>query len=208
MFITFEGCDHVGKTSTAKRLAEKLNAERPTIYTFEPGGTDLANDIRKILRHRYPNENLNPSTALLLISAARVQHILNVIAPSLKDGKTVVCDRYIDSTRVYQGLVIDESYIEAFVQEAPEPDVTFLLTCDPDKLMERSKKRNEVDQDHYDKRKALQPKIQNKYLQLAKDFKDRFYVVDTTNTVASEVLDICYKKVKDFQKTADKENVS
>lgn len=194
MFITIEGVDYVGKTELLTGLSDRLRADnRRVLTTREPGGTVLAEDIRDILTKTY-TEVLNPFAELLLITAARIQHVTVIVNPALKNGMIVLCDRYIDSTRVYQGLSVDDAYIEAFCEEAPQPDLTILLTCDADKLVERAKVDKHADR--YDRLATSQPALQDRFLEIAKVYDKRIKTIDTTNYDATKVVDIAETLVK------------
>ena len=104
MFITFEGIDGSGKSTQARRLAAALEAEgRPVVLTREPGGSPGAEEIRRLVLEGDP-ARWSAATELLLFTAARRDHLERLIAPALAEGKIVICDRFVDSTRMYQGL--------------------------------------------------------------------------------------------------------
>ena len=199
MFVTVEGVDYVGKSELVAGLANKLKlANRDVVRTREPGGTEMAEDIRSILSNTY-NEPANPFAELLLITAARIQHVTVIVQPALDNGKIVLCDRYIDSTRAYQGIAVDDAYIEAFCEEAPQPDLTILLTCDNDVLVERAK-ADSRDATRYDKLATSQPLLQDRFLAIAKDFDKRIKTIDTTNIDTNKVIDISLTLVQGHYK--------
>jgi len=129
--ITFEGIDGSGKSTQARRLAETLKAAGQQVrLTREPGGTEGAEEIRRLLTTGAP-ERWSPETECLLFTAARRDHMERLIAPALAAGETVICDRFVDSTRVYQGAVrgdlralVDALHDLAIGREA---DMTFIL---------------------------------------------------------------------------------
>ena len=131
-FITFEGGEGSGKSTHAKRLAEKLKSlGLEVVVTREPGGSPGAEIIRHILLSGAAKP-LGPETETILFAAARDDHVRQVIRPALLDGKWVICDRFIDSTRVYQGTLgkVDQKLIrglERVTVGAAMPDLTFLL---------------------------------------------------------------------------------
>jgi dTMP kinase len=132
VLITFEGIDRSGKTTQARMLAEALGHE--AVLVREPGGTPAAERIRDLVKG---DIDLSPMTETLLFGAARADLVERVIRPALAAGKTVVCDRYVDSTVAYQGgargLGIDRvEELNRWITQDLWPDVTFLLVVDPD----------------------------------------------------------------------------
>ncbi|NLB10911.1 dTMP kinase, partial [bacterium] len=129
MFITLEGPEGSGKTTIAKRIIEVLEKQDyPVIYTREPGGSVIAEQIRKIIL-RKKNVAMDPLTEALLFAASRRQHLVEKILPALKRGKIVICDRFIDSSLAYQGYAraigIDKVMdINLFATEGKLPDLT------------------------------------------------------------------------------------
>ena len=106
-FITFEGPEGAGKSTQLKLCAELLRARGfEVVTTREPGGTPLAEELRTILKTHHGNETLHPETELLLMEAARSQHVREVILPALERGAVVLCDRFYDSTTAYQGRAL------------------------------------------------------------------------------------------------------
>lgn len=143
-FITFEGGEGAGKSTQVRRLAERLRAEGiEAVVTREPGGAPVAEKIRELVLSERPAARV---TELLLFAAARAEHIAVTIAPALRRGAWVVCDRYIDSTRVYQGVLdgIDEAFIRIIEQQTVAPwfpDLTLILDVDAETGMERAQAR-------------------------------------------------------------------
>ncbi|HHY49884.1 MAG TPA: dTMP kinase [Alphaproteobacteria bacterium] len=145
-FITFEGGEGVGKSTQVKRLLTRLNRrDIPAIRTREPGGTPKAEAIRAfILQGR--SENWGPGAEAVLFAAARLDHVNQLIAPSLDAGKWVISDRFHDSTRAYQGLTggVDEKLIrglEVLALNGRNPDLTIILDMDPDAAFRRLQDR-------------------------------------------------------------------
>lgn len=101
LFVTLEGADKTGKSTYVEKLAERLQ-DLPVVTTFEPGGTPIGQLLRRLL---FEYKGLSKATELLLFNADRAQHYKEVIRPALKDGKIILCDRYFDSTLVYQGTL-------------------------------------------------------------------------------------------------------
>jgi len=190
LFITFEGIEGSGKSTQARRLADHLNRYTiPLTFTLEPGGTFIGKSIRKILLDSQ-NTHLSPLAELLLYTADRAQHVKEVIEPALKQGKLVVCDRFMDATEVYQGYVRgqDMELITILNEKATygiQPDITFLLDCPVEVGLERAIKRNKTDnqegQDRFEREeKAFHEAVRKGYLSLAGKNSDRFIIVDAT----------------------------
>ena len=143
-FITFEGGEGAGKSTQAKLLAERLETLGiATLVTREPGGTPLGEDIRDLILKDRPQD---PLTELLLFAAARAEHMTAVIRPALDDGTWVISDRFIDSTRVYQGkLYAIEPELIALIEKYTVghdlPDVTLILDLPAEAGLERATTR-------------------------------------------------------------------
>ena len=181
MFITFEGIEGSGKTTQAKNLVNSLNQNGfKAIFTREPGGTPLAEKIRELI---LTGDGISCSlTEFLLLIAARNDHVTNFIIPYLEKGYIVVCDRFYDSTIVYQGYVkglelntilkIHESVFGAF-----KPDKTFLIDVDPAIAAQRidgTRKNN-----HYDHKPIdFHTNIRTSYLKCAEQDSERFFIID------------------------------
>lgn len=192
-FITIEGGEGVGKSSFAATLTEKiLELGFEVIKTREPGGTPTADLIRKVFLAPPKEEPLVPIAELCLVSAARAQHIKQVIQPALDAQKWVLCDRFSDSTRVYQGHLgnLDLESIESLIKLSTggiEPDVTFLLDCPVEISLERLEKRNPTragegpnryDLAAYNTHEALR----QAFLKIAADFPNRVCVIDASGS--------------------------
>jgi len=205
-FITFEGGEGTGKSSLIRRLSEELSKmEIPHIKTFEPGGTPLANVIREVFKHPkvdLKKEPIEPLTELFLLSAARVQHVQQKILPALKEGKIVLCDRFYDSTRVYQGILSGNTIIELediikMSVNDLEPSITFLIDCPAEISCSRIKNRGQLDSDRFDEGDIkYHEKIRQGYLKVASRFPNRFIVLDGTCSVeqlVGRVIKILFK---------------
>ena len=145
-FVTFEGGEGVGKSTQVRRLVARLGASGiPAVRTREPGGTPKAEAIRSFLLQGR-SESWGPGGEAVLFAAARLDHVNTLIAPALAAGKWVVCDRFADSTRAYQGVGggLDETLIdglETLALNGHVPDLTFVLDMDPDLAFERVRER-------------------------------------------------------------------
>lgn len=141
-FITFEGCEGSGKSTQLRLLAERLDKEGvPYILTREPGGSDIAEQIRGVILDG-KNTAMCDECEALLYAAARVQHLEEIVKPALESGKLVVCDRYVDSSFAYQGVArgLGLPFIEsinAFALSAYMPDLTVFLNISPRAAFER-----------------------------------------------------------------------
>ena len=147
IFVTIEGVDGAGKSTQARRLVERLNAEgRPAELFREPGGTRLSERIRSLLLDA-PDLAIGPLPELLLFSAARAQLAEERIRPALAEGKAVVCDRFYDSTTAYQGVgrgVADLGWVASLnmrVTGGLRPDRTWLLALSPEEALRRRAQR-------------------------------------------------------------------
>ncbi|MBS0233530.1 MAG: dTMP kinase [Proteobacteria bacterium] len=143
-FITFEGGEAAGKSTQTRRLAERLRQAGITvIITREPGGTPVGEDVRELILKDRPTD---PVTELLLFAAARAEHVTSIIRPALDEGTWVISDRFIDSTRVYQGKLygLEPGFIaelERFTVAPDYPDLTLILDLPPSAGIERAQLR-------------------------------------------------------------------
>ncbi|WP_455474792.1 dTMP kinase [Bartonella sp. B30(2025)] len=207
-FITFEGGEGVGKTTQISLLSQYLcNKGYDVITTREPGGTAGAEAIRHVLLTGQA-QHYGPLMEAVLLTAARADHVAEVIVPSLQKGKIILCDRFIDSTRVYQGLNEKISHCTLSVLENIAinemiPHLTFLLDmpaiCGIKRANLRRKKTETIDYFEKDELK-IQEQRRQAFLQLAKQESHRFHVIDATGTVeaiAHQIKDICHQKILD-----------
>lgn len=183
LFITFEGLDGSGKTTQIKLLYDYLKEKGLDVVTaVEPGGTAIGRKIRKILLDKY-NHEMSYKAETFLFLASRAELVSKVISPALSKGRIVICDRFFDSTIVYQGIArglgIDKILdMSLWATGGIVPDITFLLSIKADKGKKRmdsaSKKRDrmELEKDNFRK------KVYQGYLNIAGKYKDRFVVID------------------------------
>ncbi len=197
LFLTFEGIDGSGKSTQARMLAEFLRESgHQVILTREPGGSPGAEEIRRLVLEGDP-DRWSAETEILLFTAARRDHLERTIEPALADGKVVICDRFADSTRMYQGLsrgdlrgIVDQLHS---LMIGCEPDMTLLVDMDPETGLSRAKGRQGTEERFEDFGPALQKQMRAGFLALADEFSDRFRVVDGNrdmDSVAQDVRDI------------------
>lgn len=186
MFISFEGIDGVGK-STQIRLAEEYlrGLGREVLTTFEPGGTELGQEIRNLLLHR--KGDVSPRSEALLYAADRAHHVATKIRPALAEGKIVITDRYLDSSVAYQGagrkLSAEEvRNISIWAVDGLLPDLTILLDLDAAKAAERRETTGqEADRLEREKLDFFEA-VRSEFLKLAAAEPNRFLVVDAEQT--------------------------
>ncbi len=184
MFITFEGIEGVGKSTQLRYLEAILNkAGIPVVMTREPGGTTMGEEIRDILlAHR--NEHVVPVTELLLMFAARTQHVDTVIKPALAQGNWVLCDRFVDATYAYQGggrnIPMETiRQLEMFALGAFKPDQTLILDAPPEIGLGRIKGRGA--RDRIEKERAdFFTRVRETYLNIAEQESERCCLIDAT----------------------------
>lgn len=202
MFITLEGPEGSGKTSAINIVVERLQKEGYTIIqTREPGGTPIAEQIRNVILD-VNNTKLDPRAEALLYAASRRQHLVEKVWPAIKEGKIVICDRYLDSSLAYQGgarnLGIDEVLnINLFATENTMPDLTLLFDLDPQLGLERIRKNSSREVNRLDLEKLeFHKKVRETFLLLSKRFSDRFVVLDASLPL-NEVADRAYNAIKE-----------
>ena len=191
MLITLEGIEGSGKTTQINYIAAYLkDLGHECVVTKEPGGTVIGGKIRSILLDP-ANKRIDPLTELLLYAADRVQHIKEFIAPALEAGKVVICDRFHDSTTVYQGFTrgVDLGLIHQLnklVLEGVEPDITFILDLPPELGLERAwnqinnGSRSGMETRFENEKLSFHNNVRKGYLELAKSEPDRFVVIDAS----------------------------
>ena len=142
LFVTIEGVEGCGKTTIGKMIVDKLISDGyEVIYTREPGGIEIAEQIRKVILD-VNNTNMDARTEALLYAASRRQHLVEKVIPALKENKVIICDRFVDSSLAYQGhargLGIEKVYdINKFAIDTVMPDLTLLFDLDPKLGLER-----------------------------------------------------------------------
>ena len=187
-FISFEGIDGCGKSTQAKLLSEKLiSCGHKILLTREPGGSDGAEEIRNLLLTGN-TDRWSAETEILLFTAARRDHLERTILPALENGLAVLCDRFSDSTRVYQGVTrgdlrnLVDQLDSAMIPR--QPDITVLIDLDPTISLARAIERSNNEARFEDFGVEMQIKLREGFLTLAHEFPNRFMVIDGSRTEA------------------------
>ena len=185
-FISFEGIDGCGKSTQAKILSEELIAcGHKILLTREPGGSDGAEEIRNLLLTGN-TDRWSAETEILLFTAARRDHLERTILPALDNGLAVICDRFSDSTRIYQGVTrgdlrdLVDQLDSAMIPR--QPDITILIDLDPTISLARALERSNSEARFEDFGLEMQIKLREGFLSLANEFPNRFMVVDGNRT--------------------------
>jgi len=194
-FISFEGIDGSGKSTQIQKLAEFLEMlDFEVIVTREPGGSIGGEEIRKLLLQGEV-DRWSAEAEILLFTAARRDHLERVILPAINDGKIVICDRFTDSTRMYQGMrgpnlrnlvdTLNERVINL------DPDLTILIDINPKISLKRAKSRKTVEERFEDFGVEMQLKMRKGFIELAKEFGNRIEVVNGQQSVDKLAQEIC-----------------
>ena len=195
LFITMEGTDGAGKTTQTELLRKYLEDKGfSVICVREPGGTVISEKIRSIIIDT-EHKKMNARTEALLYAAARAQLVSEVIIPTLKKGDVVLCDRFIDSSIVYQGdarKLGEEivSSINSFAADGIEPDITFFLKLEPEQSIERKKKQEQLDRIESESL-YFHRKVFYGYVSLAEKFPERIKTIDAfadINTIHQNIV--------------------
>ncbi len=200
LFITFEGPDGSGKTTVSKKVIERLLADGYKVtYSREPGGSDIAEQIRKVILDP-ENTAMDARTEALLYAASRRQHLVEKVLPVLAEGTTVICDRFIDSSLAYQGcgreIGIEEVYsINQFAIEGHMPDRTIFLNIDAETGLARIQRGRDyldrLDQESV----AFHERVHAGYQEVIRRYADRMTVIDASRDVDA-VTEDAYQAVK------------
>ncbi|MFC2003410.1 dTMP kinase [Chloroflexota bacterium] len=197
LFITFEGGEGCGKTVQSRVLYRRLvQLAIPSLLTHEPGGTPLGRRLSRYLKWT-DNVDISPLTELLLFNASRAQLVTKVIFPHLESGKVIICDRYADSTTVYQGYGrgLDLSIVEATNQAATQglkPNMTVLLDIPVEEGLARksSGKHDRFEQEEI----AFHQRVREGYLKLAANDPERWLVIDASQSKA-KIREIIWQRI-------------
>lgn len=193
-FLTLEGTEGVGKTTNRDFIENYLRSEGiPLLVTREPGGTPLAEQLRELLLAPR-DEPVDATAELLMVFAARAQHLNQVIVPALAQGTWVLCDRFTDATYAYQGAGrgLSCSMIEALetmVQGSLRPDCTLILDIDVKTGLERASQRGDLDRFETEKLEFFE-KVRNGYRERADAAPERYRIIDAGQTLEQVQSDI------------------
>lgn len=203
IFLTIEGVEGVGKSTNIETVRDFMDSRGiQYVLTREPGGTAVAEQIRELLLAVNQDDALCELSELLLVFAARAQHLEKVIKPALAQGKWVICDRFTDATYAYQGggRGLDRSIIsglESLVQGELRPDLTLILDLDPRIGLQRVNERGELDRFEQEKLEFFD-RVRQTYLAIAAADPQRCVVIDAANdleTVSSDLVKILEDKL-------------
>ena len=202
LFVTIEGPEGSGKTTIGKKIVEKLIASGyEVIYTREPGGIEIAEQIRNVILD-VKNTNMDPKTEALLYAASRRQHLIEKIVPALKDNKIIICDRFVDSSLAYQGharkLGIDNVYeINKFAIDTLMPDLTLLFDIDPKLGLERinANKLREVNRLDLEQLE-FHTLVREGFLKIQSREPNRIKIVDASKSI-EEVFNAAYQLIEE-----------
>lgn len=201
LLISFEGSEGSGKSTQIKMLRSHFETESYVVReTREPGGTQVGEEIRRLLKHVEYENPLCPETELLLFAAARAQLVREIINPALSRGEIILCDRYLDSTTVYQGVARQLAndhvrMINEFAVGSIFPDLTIVLDVPVDIGFQRVRERK----NGFDRMEAetveFFEKVRSGYLLLAQSIPNRIFVVDGTLD-KTEIATIIWSEIK------------
>jgi dTMP kinase len=204
LFITFEGTEGSGKSTQIKRLAERISAlGHEVVVLREPGGTPIGEEIRHLLKHSAANGAMTPEAELLLMNAARAQLVREVIRPALAGGKVVLCDRFFDSTLVYQGHgrgldLVDVRRVINYAVGDTLPDLTLLLRV-PLAVSEQRRAARQAEAPERDRfeetDRGFFQRVEVGYDNLGASEGDRVRTIDATKSV-DDVADAIWLFVK------------
>ncbi|WP_408008857.1 dTMP kinase [Pseudalkalibacillus sp. A8] len=197
LFITFEGPEGAGKTTIIKQIEQELSKRLSVLCTREPGGIDIAEQIRSVILNP-ENTKMDGRTEALLYAAARRQHLVEKVIPALDNGKLVLCDRFIDSSLAYQGfargLGIEEVYsINRFATEDRTPDLTIYFDLSPEVGLSRIEDNDQREKNRLDLEKMeFHKQVQEGYKRVLSMFPDRIVIVNAEQPIEKVYQDVLH----------------
>jgi len=197
LFITFEGCEGSGKTTQIQQLKEWIESSIGSVnlcMTREPGGTIEAESIRTLLLNGAANK-WQPATEAMMMSASRHEHVIHVIEPALSRGDIVICDRFTDSTHVYQGYVggVDNVLLDGLDQLSCQglvPDLTLLLDIDSNAGLARTIQRGIAESRFESKGVTFHQKVRQGFVERAEKYPDRITKIDAAKPAGEVTMDV------------------
>ena len=197
LFVTFEGCEGSGKTTQIQQLKNWIESNMDSVnlcLTREPGGTIEAETIRALLLNGAASK-WQPATEAMMMSASRHEHVIHVIKPALARGDVVICDRFTDSTHVYQGYVggVDNALLEWLDQLSCQglvPDLTLLLDIDSNVGLTRTIQRGNAESRFESKGAAFHHKVRQGFVERAKKYPDRIAKIDAARPADAVTIDV------------------
>lgn len=197
LFITFEGCEGSGKTTQIQQLKEWIESSIGSVnlcMTREPGGTIEAESIRTLLLNGAASK-WQPATEAMMMSASRHEHVIHVIEPALSRGDIVICDRFTDSTHVYQGYVggVDNVLLDGLDQLSCQglfPDLTLLLDIDSNAGLARTIQRGIAESRFESKGVTFHQKVRQGFVERAEKYPDRITKIDAAKPAGEVTMDV------------------
>lgn len=207
IFISFEGPDGAGKTTALEKLLPLLKerTDKEVVLSREPGGSIIAEKIRKIILDIH-DEEMDPRTEALLYAAARRQHLVDAVLPALEEGKVMLSDRFVDSSIAYQGGgrqigTKEVGEINDFAIDGHLPDLTVYFDVTPDVGLSRIRKDHEGAMDRLEKEAlSFHQRVYDSYMEIVKNNPDRIKTIDATQPVekvVADALDVIIKRFPD-----------
>ena len=197
LFITFEGCEGSGKTTQIQQLKEWIESSIGSVnlcMTREPGGTIEAESIRTLLLNGAASK-WQPATEAMMMSASRHEHVIHVIEPALSRGDIVICDRFTDSTHVYQGYVggVDNALLDGLDQLSCQglvPDLTLLLDIDSNAGLARTIQRGIAESRFESKGVTFHQKVRQGFVERAEKYPDRITKIDAAKPAGEVTMNV------------------
>lgn len=207
IFISFEGPDGAGKTTALEKLLPLLKerTDKDVVLSREPGGSIIAEKIRKIILDIH-DEEMDPRTEALLYAAARRQHLVDAVLPALEEGKVMLSDRFVDSSIAYQGGgrqigTKEVGEINDFAIDGHLPDLTIYFDVTPDVGLSRIRKDHEGAMDRLEKEAlSFHQRVYDSYMEIVKNNPDRIKTIDAAQPVekvVADALDVIIKRFPD-----------